>query len=72
MPPRTPPPTQPDSPYRQQVIAEDNSIYHHTVGAPRQIPAGEAGEEDKNPGPWAEYVMMVPWKVARNARKLKT
>ncbi|KAJ5847633.1 hypothetical protein N7455_011590 [Penicillium solitum] len=24
------------------------------------------------PGPWTEYAMTVPWKVARNARKLKT
>ncbi|KAJ5202294.1 hypothetical protein N7449_004373 [Penicillium cf. viridicatum] len=25
-----------------------------------------------NPGPWAEYAMTVPWKAARNARKIKT
>lgn len=45
---------------------------HHSVGAPSQIPGGEAGGEDKDPGPWAQYAMTVPWKVARNARKIKT
>ncbi|KAJ5517016.1 hypothetical protein N7527_008576 [Penicillium freii] len=73
MPPRTPPPTQPDLPNRQQLITEDDKeSSHHTVGAPSRIPAGEAGGEDMNPGLWAEYVMKVPWKVARKAKKLKT
>ncbi|KAJ5188067.1 hypothetical protein N7491_004391 [Penicillium cf. griseofulvum] len=73
------PPTQPNLPNRQQAIAEDDSTYClpeesglHRVGAPRQIPAGEAGGTDLNPGPWADYTMTLPWKVARNARKLKT
>ncbi|CAP79911.1 hypothetical protein PCH_Pc12g02840 [Penicillium rubens Wisconsin 54-1255] len=44
----------------------------HRVGAPSQIPAGKAGGADMNPGPWADYAMTVPWKVARNARKIKT
>ncbi|KAJ5796227.1 uncharacterized protein N7518_004767 [Penicillium psychrosexuale] len=44
----------------------------HEVGAPSQIPAGEAGSQDTTPGPWAEYAMTLPWKVARNARKIKT
>ncbi|KAJ5799919.1 uncharacterized protein N7518_001987 [Penicillium psychrosexuale] len=66
--------TQPRLPNRQQVIAEDDSRYsianddtsclpeesgRHGVEAPSQIPTGEAGSEDTNPGPWADYAMTV-------------
>ncbi|CDM30841.1 unnamed protein product [Penicillium roqueforti FM164] len=59
--------TQPRLLNRQQVIVEDDSRYclpeesgRHGVEAPSQIPTGEAGSEDMNPSPWADYAMTLP------------
>ena len=44
----------------------------HVIGAPISIPIGRAGGADLAPGAWAEYAMKILWKVARNARNIKT
>lgn len=36
------------------------------------VPVGQAGGGTVSAGPWATYIMSLPWKVARSARFIKT